>query len=257
MRFITVQGGKGGIGKTVAAQGIATYLDEHKISWRGADTDQENKVFAAVYPGKVAPFTLYDPESGRLQMGQVNAFVDAAVKALEDGVEVYLVDQGAGQLAALRGALAETGFLGMVGKDVAMTVAYVIVNSDASLSTLSSNKDAFEGVAADWLVVKNLVKGPITKYDQGTVLRPALMSAGAKEAVIPQITDDTVADAWEKSGSNLTDFADKVGSWSERGRMKTWRSAVLESLAGVDALLRNPTKATGGPRKAATATTEA
>ncbi|HTV73904.1 MAG TPA: hypothetical protein VME66_09390 [Candidatus Acidoferrales bacterium] len=242
MKLVIVTGQKGGVGKTLTAQVLATWLRRRNVNWRGADTDQENKFFADVNRQNVRAYTLYD-RSGRLVTTAINAFIDAIGEALDDGVDVFVVDMGAGQLQTLMGALRETAVLDEVGKSVGLTVAYVLVDDVESLSTLHNNQAALDGLAAQWVVVKNLRDGPLTLYETSEALRPEMQRRNALEMQLPALEDRDVLQSFKLTGLTLEAFADPASQqpWSQRGRLKTWLNSALAQLdALADAWLPAP-----------------
>ncbi|HEY0798215.1 MAG TPA: hypothetical protein VGD50_03640 [Candidatus Baltobacteraceae bacterium] len=223
MKLVIITGQKGGVGKTLTAQVLATWLRRRSITWRGADTDQENKFFADVNRQNVRAYTLYDA-SGRLVISAINALIDAIGEAIDDEVDVFVIDMGAGQLQTLMGALRETDVLGEVGKTIGLTVAYVLVDDVESLSTLHNNQAALDGLAAQWVVVKNLRDGPLTLYETSEALRPEMQRRNALEVELPALGDHDVLQAFKLTGLTLEGFVDPSSQqpWSQRGRLKNW-----------------------------------
>jgi hypothetical protein len=234
VKLVIITGQKGGVGKTLTAQVLATWLRRRNVNWRGADTDQENKFFADVNRQTVRAYTLYD-RAGRLVTSATNALIDAIGEALEEDVDVFVVDMGAGQLQTLMGAMRETAVLDEVGKSLGLTVAYVLIDDVESLSTLHNNQAVLDGLAAQWVVVKNLRDGPLTLYETSEALRPEMQRRNALEMQLPALEDHDVLQAFKLTGLTLEAFADPVSQqpWSQRGRLKNWLNSVMVQLDSV------------------------
>jgi nucleoside-triphosphatase THEP1 len=234
VKLVIITGQKGGVGKTLTAQVLATWLRRRNVNWRGADTDQENKFFADVNRQNVRAYTLYD-RSGRLVTSAINALIDAIGEALEEDVDVFMVDMGAGQLQTLMGAMRETAVLEEVGKSLGLTVAYVLVDDVESLSTLHNNQAVLDGLPAQWVVVKNLRDGPLTLYETSEALRPEMQRRNALEMQLPALEDHDVLQAFKLTGLTLEAFADPSSKqpWSQRGRLKNWLNAATAHLESI------------------------
>jgi hypothetical protein len=245
VRIIAIQGGKGGIFKTGTAQTVAAWLERANVKWRGADTDQENKTLHDVYQDQVTAFDVYDPADGRLLLSHVNLLVNDVDAARAAGHEVYLLDQGAGQANVLRGALQKTGMLDLVrAGDVKLTIAFVVVNTDASLTTLhTALSTTFPDVErVQWLVVANEYKDSPDSTVRSALNDPELTrlirERHAAVITLPLIEDDSVVLAWENSHAPLSRFA-RTGGFAERGRINVWMNTVFAELDSVSAQLRD------------------
>jgi len=259
MLIVAVQGGKGGILKTGTAELLCAWLDGRKITWRGADTDQENKSFFAVHSSNasarnVQRFDVYDREAGRLNVEQVNALVNDIDKARNEQIAVYVIDQGAGQGNVLRGAFTETGLIDeIMSGAIKLTVLFVTVNTNAALSTLLDNlKTTFDGVPCEWIIAKNEFKGQLDTIftEKNAEMLAAVKQRDAKFIAIPLVPDNGMPlTAFENSYMPLAEFV-KQGPFAERGRLHTWMRTVHEgfdrvagSLGGADDSKAAPARA--------------
>jgi hypothetical protein len=253
MLIIAVQGGKGGILKTGTAELISAWLDANAVTWRGADTDQENKTFNAIHGAdkRVKRFDVYDRPAGRLVVDQVNALVDDIDQARRENVSVYVIDQGAGQGNVLRGAFAETGLLDEIKAGaIKLTIVFVTVNTDAALTTLLSNLETtFADVpSVEWVIVQNEFKGPLGEvFEQNPSLAKAVAARGARFARVPLVPDEArPLTTWENSGQTLTAFV-ASGPFAERGRIRTWMRGVHSDFDKLADVLRERADVTPMP----------
>lgn len=228
MKLVVITGQKGGVGKTLTAQALSTWLRRRQVTWRGIDTDQENKFFADANKEEVRPHTLYDTV-GRLVDEAVNDIVDEVAKAMNSGTDVFVVDMGAGQLQALLGGMRETGLLSELGKTLELTAIYVLTQDVQSLSTLVNNYTILDGLrGAKWIVLLNERDGPVNLYLESDELRPAMIERDASEIVMPNVSDKSVFRSFNESGLQLDQFLDpaRQQSWAQRGRLQVWLDAL-------------------------------
>ena len=247
MRIISVGGGKGGILKTGTAQAIAAYLDRQNQVWTGADTDQENKIFADVYPGVVKPFEVYDTEAGRLRTDQINALVEDIDRARNAKADAYILDQGAGQANVLRGAMTETGMLAEVQSGaIAMTIVFVTLNSDAALTILAQNLEStFTDVpSVRWIIAANEIEDTLdskvaTVLANDGPMQSLIRKRNAKVIRIPFLDDKTTMASWRNTHKSLAEF-ERIGSFAERGRIKQWSGTIFSQFDTVKDAFLNP-----------------
>jgi hypothetical protein len=246
VRIIAIQGGKGGIFKTGTAQAVTAWLDRAGVTWAGADTDQENKTFADVYAGRVAKFDVYDPVDGKLRYENVNQLVNAIDAARQAGsTEVFVLDQGAGQANVLRGALEATGMIDDVRTGtLRLTIVFLVVNTDPSLSTLAANLErTFPDVPnVDWIIAANeyldTSRSRVSDALRDPKLAALIAGRNAVTIRVPLIEDSSVVLEWVNSHAPLSDFQ-KNGSFAERGRINVWASTVFAELTRVGDLIRD------------------
>jgi len=227
VKLVVITGQKGGVGKTLTAQALSTWLRRKQATWRGIDTDQENKFFADANKEEVRPYTLYDT-AGRLVDETINDIVDEIAKAVEANIDVFVVDMGAGQLQALIGGMRETGLLSELGKSLELTAIYVLTQDVQSLSTLVNNHTILDGLrGTKWIVLLNERDGPVTLYLESDALRPAMAERDASEIQMPNVADKSVFRSFNESGLQLDQFLDpaRQQSWAQRGRLQVWLDA--------------------------------
>lgn len=262
MVIVTVQGGKGGILKTGTTELLCAWLDDKQMTWRGADTDQENKSFYAAHSSvesatNVQRFDVYDRTAGRLRVDEVDGLVNDIDKARHDNVDVYVIDQGAGQGNVLRGAFSETGMLDEIREGrIKLTILFVTVNTDAALSTLEANlRDTFADVPCEWIIAKNEFKGSIDSvFTADEQLMKAVNARKARFVTIPLVPDSGAPlTAFENSRKPLREFV-KVGPFAVRGRLHTWMRLVHQEFDRVNSAFAETDKVKVTPRSARAAT---
>jgi hypothetical protein len=230
MLLVINTGEKGGAGKSVVAGTLASYFEARKWSWKGIDLDNSNKQFATLGEERVKGFTLQ--ERGELIAPEVTRFGDYIGGLMEaKSVDALILDLGGGQLDLVLGALEDTGLQDQIGGGITLVLAYTIVASVQSLSTLANNLTILDSIAgAHWLIVRNAWKGPLDVYDGSTKVRPHLRGIGAYEIDIERIRDEAILNEWTRSGQLLGDFLTLDRGFTLRAKLTSWASRIYEQL---------------------------
>lgn len=238
-RLVLVTGQKGGVGKTLFARALATWLDRQSVPWVGIDTDPANPTFAHQGGTHVVSVPLYD-RSGYLVPAAINHIVDDLVERAESD-ETIVLDMGAGQLTAIFEGFRARRLLGSQSV-LPVTLAYLIHRDPASVSTLAQVVDIADDVSdVAWLIVRNERDGPVRQYD-GSATQAELAKRRAAEMSLPALRDHLVFDALDESHLTMEQFLDKTlnPAWSLRNQFWTWFADTSQALSTVASVLVAP-----------------
>jgi hypothetical protein len=228
-KLILVTGQKGGVGKTTFALWLMGMLTKLGLLWSGIDTDLANQTFAALGGDNVEPISILEAD-GFFDANAMNMLVDdLAAKADTD--ETIIIDVAAGLLPAIVAQMRARQLFGSTCV-IQTTIAYVLLNDDASVSTLTQLVDIADDIAGvSWLIVLNERDGRVAQYLDDSPAQAAMIQRNAAQLTIPALRDPAVLLALRNSQLNPIAFcADDSGQpWSLRGQLRTWLTRIEPS----------------------------
>ena len=228
-KLILVTGQKGGVGKTTFALWLMGMLTKLRLLWSGIDTDLANQTFAALGGDNVEPISILEAD-GFFDPNAMNMLVDdLAAKAHTE--ETIIIDVAAGLLPAIFAQMRARQLFGSTCV-IPTTIAYVLLNDDASVSTLTQLVDIADEIAGvSWLIVLNERDGRVAQYLDDSPAQAAMIQRHAEQLTIPALRDPAVLLALRNSQLNPMAFCsdDSGQPWSLRGQLRTWLNRIEPS----------------------------
>jgi hypothetical protein len=172
---------RGNLGKSTEAIARCEWMTQRGVSWKGYDLDAFNRTLSTTYPGDVV-FVEPGPEpEGEL----IKIFRGLAQS------EVTVIDPSAHMNRTILRAM-EMVRLTQLCKAIAARITVLIYPVD-EVSDMDDIAQTFEalGDSVDWVIVRNPVKIPTTKFFQGSDLESQLLGFGAERLEIPALLSDT------------------------------------------------------------------
>jgi hypothetical protein len=230
MLLVESTGEKGGCGKSIFAQVLASYFKMREWRWRGIDTDPVNQQFGTLGEERVTGINLQ--ASGHWIDAEVEKFGNLVGEAMQSGeVDAIIVDLGAAQLGLIDRALKDIGLDSWIGRGITRVYAYSIVESNQSLTTLANNMTNLDGRQDEhWLIVRNSKDGPLDSYNNGSIVRPHLLSTGAHEIDVEAFPNPSIFKRWAESGQLIDQFITTNPSFAAGSMMATWAMKIYEQL---------------------------
>ena len=157
------------------------WMSERGVAWKGYDLDAFNRTLSTTYPESVV-FVEPGPErEGEL----IKIFRDLAQS------EVTLIDPSAHMNRTILRAM-EMVRLTQLCEAIAARVTVLVypVDEVSDMDDIAQTVEAL-GDSVDWIIVRNPVKIPTTKFFQGSDLESQLLGFGAARLEIPALLSDT------------------------------------------------------------------
>ena len=157
------------------------WMSQRGVSWKGRDLDAFNRTLSTTYAG-IVDFI----EPGQEPEGELikifRRITEAEVTVIDPSAHMNRTILRAIQMVRLRELCA----------DVAARVTVLVYPVD-EVSDMDDIAHTFETLAdsVDWVIVRNPVKIPTTKFLQGSELEAQLMDRGAARLEIPALLSDT------------------------------------------------------------------
>ena len=172
---------RGNLGKSTEAIARCEWMTERSVTWRGYDLDAFNRTLSTTYLEDVV-FVEPGPEpEGEL----IKIFRGLAQS------EVTVIDPSAHMNRTILRAM-EMVRLTQLCEAVAARVTVLIypVDEVSDMDDIAQTVEAL-GDSVDWVIVRNPVKIPTTKFFQGSELESQLFGFGAARLEIPALLSDT------------------------------------------------------------------
>jgi hypothetical protein len=172
---------RGNLGKSTEAIGRCEWMTERSVTWRGYDLDAFNRTLSTTYPEE-AVFVEPGPEpEGEL----IKIFRGLAQS------EVTVIDPSAHMNRTILRAV-EMVRLTQLCEAIAARVTVLIypVDEVSDMDDIAQTVEVL-GDSVDWVIVRNPVKIPTTKFFQGSELETQLLGFGAVWLEIPALLSDT------------------------------------------------------------------
>ena len=196
-------------------------MSQRGVSWKGRDLDAFNRTLSTTYAG-IVDFI----EPGQEPEGELIKIFRRITEA-----EVTVIDPSAHMNRTILQAIRMVR-LPELCADVAARVTVLIYPVD-EVSDMDDIAHTFETLAdsVDWVIVRNPVKIPTTKFFQGSELEAQLMDCGAARLEIPALLSDTRNHLRSRKSRSDADFPPQRPSRTRRFNW-TWPTA-LSSNSGL------------------------
>ena len=172
---------RGNLGKSTEAIARCEWMSQRGVLWKGFDLDAFNRTLSTTYPENVV-FVEPGPEpEGEL----IRIFRNLAQS------EVTVVDPSAHMNRTILRAM-EMVRLTQLCQAIAARITVLIypVDEVSDMDDISQTVEAL-GDSVDWVIIRNPVKIPTTKFFQGSDLESQLLGFGAARLEIPALLSDT------------------------------------------------------------------
>ena len=172
---------RGNLGKSTEAITRCEWMTERSVAWRGYDLDAFNRTLTTTYREEVA-FVEPGPEpEGEF----IKIFRGLAQ------TEVTIIDPSAHMNRTILRAM-EMVRLTQLCEAIAARVTVLVYPVD-EVSDMDDIAQTVEGLgdSVDWVIVRNPVRIPTTKFFQGSELESQLLGFGALQLEIPALLSDT------------------------------------------------------------------
>ena len=172
---------RGNLGKSTEAIARCEWMTERNVTWRGYDLDAFNRTLSTTYPEEVV-FVEPGPEpEGEL----IKIFRGLAQS------EVTVIDPSAHMNRTILRAM-EMVRLTQLCEAIAARATVLIypVDEVSDMDDIAQTVEAL-GDSVDWVIVRNPVKIPTTKFFQGSELESELLGLGAARLEIPGLLSNT------------------------------------------------------------------
>ena len=172
---------RGNLGKSMEAIARCEWMSERGVVWRGYDLDAFNRTLSTTYPEDIV-FVEPGPEpEGEL----IKIFRSLAQS------EVTMIDPSAHMNRTILRAI-EMVRLTQLCEAIAARVTVLIypVDEVSDMDDIAQTVEVL-GDSVDWVIVRNPVRIPTTKFFQGSELESQLFGFGAARLEIPALLSDT------------------------------------------------------------------
>ena len=172
---------RGNLGKSTEAIARCEWMTERGVTWRGYDLDAFNRTLSTTYPEQVV-FVEPGPEPE----GELIKIFRGLVQS-----EVTVIDPSAHMNRTILRAM-EMVRLTQLCEAIAARVTVLIypVDEVSDMDDIAKTVEAL-GDSVDWVIVRNPVKIPSTKFFQGSELEAQLLGFEAGRLEIPALLSDT------------------------------------------------------------------
>jgi hypothetical protein len=168
---------RGNLGKSTEAIARCEWMNKRGVDWRGFDLDHFNRTLSANYPQQVVPLPP-DPEPE----GEIIQILRKVTQA-----EVTLIDPAAHMNQTLLRAFETVRFTDLAAKAQARATVLVFpIDEISDMDDISLTVQTL-GDSVDWVVVRNPVKIPTTRFFDGSRLEERLRSLGAAFFTLPTL----------------------------------------------------------------------
>jgi hypothetical protein len=172
---------RGNLGKSTEAIARCEWMSQRGVTWKGYDLDAFNRTLSTTYPEDIV-FVEPGPEpEGEL----IKIFRGLAQN------EVTVIDPSAHMNRTILRAM-EMVRLTQLCEAIAARVTVLIypVDEVSDMDDIAQTVEALED-SVDWVIVRNPVKIPTTKFFQGSDLESQLLGFEAVRLEIPALLSDT------------------------------------------------------------------
>jgi hypothetical protein len=171
---------RGNLGKSTEAIARCEWMTERSVTWRGYDLDAFNRTLSATYPEVVFVEPGPEPEGELIKIFRGLA-----------QTEVTVIDPSAHMNRTILRAV-EMIRLTALCEAVAARVTVLIypVDEVSDMDDIAQTVEAL-GDSVDWVIVRNPVRIPTTKFFQGSELESQLLGFRAAQLEIPALLSDT------------------------------------------------------------------
>lgn len=172
---------RGNLGKSTEAIARCEWMNRRGVSWKGYDLDAFNRTLSTTYAGAVQFI-----EPGLEPEGELIKIFRQITQA-----DVTVIDPSAHMNKTILRAIHMVR-LPELGAAISARVTVLVYPVD-EVSDMDDIAQTVETLAdsVDWVIVRNPVKIPTSKFFQGSELEEELLAYGAKRLEIPTLLSDT------------------------------------------------------------------
>ena len=175
--LITCLAQRGNIGKSTCMAGIAAWLEQRGVPWRGFDLDPDHRTFSRLYPDSARLVELGDEPEGDV-IKVLRTVTESPVTLLDPRAHLSATVMAAWDMIRFPESFAENG-----GRIVALLFPSddldVMADLDATVTRL--------GDRVLFVVVRNPARSPRTRMFDGSELEAELVRLGAVFVVLPAL----------------------------------------------------------------------
>ena len=172
---------RGNLGKSTETIARCEWMNRHEISWKGYDLDAFNRTLSTTYPEHV---TFVEP--GPEPEGELIKIFRCLGQS-----EVTAIDPSAHMNRTILRAMDMVRLIELCGGIAArVTVLIYPIDEVSDMDDIAQTVESLED-SVDWVIVRNPVKIPTTKFFLGSELEARLLGFGAARFEIPALLSDT------------------------------------------------------------------
>jgi hypothetical protein len=172
---------RGNIGKSTEAIARCEWMSQRKIEWKGYDLDGFNRTLSATYPDEVT-FV----ETSREPEGEIIRILRGITQA-----EVTVIDPSAHMNQTILKAFQMVRFSELAaGVQARVTAVIFPLDEVSDMDDITATVETLTDTV-DWIVARNRVKIPTTKFFDGSDIERSLQEYGAAFLDLPALLSDT------------------------------------------------------------------
>ena len=171
---------RGNLGKSTEAIARCEWMNRRDIAWNGFDLDAFNRTLSSTY--EKMHFIQAGPEPEGELIKIFRQIKQAEVTVVDPSAHMNRTILRAMQMVRLPEMCAEVS--------ARVTVFIYPVDEVSDMDDITQTVETLTNTV-DWVIVRNPVKIPTSKFFQGSELEAELLSYGAKRLEIPSLLSDT------------------------------------------------------------------
>lgn len=172
---------RGNLGKSTEAIARCEWMRQRSVAWKGFDLDVFNRTLSTTFSAEVS-FV----ESGPEPEGELIKIFRGLAQS-----EVTVIDPSAHMNRTILRAMEMVRLTELCDAISARVTALIYpVDEVSDMDDIAQTVETL-GSSVDWIIVRNPVKIPSTKFFQGSELEAQLMEYGAVRLEIPALLSDT------------------------------------------------------------------
>ena len=172
---------RGNIGKSTEAIARCEWMNQRSVEWKGYDLDGFNRTLSTTYPDEVT-FV----EASREPEGEIIRILRRITQA-----EVTVIDPSAHMNRTILKAFQMVKFSELAATARARVAVMIFpIDEVSDMDDISETVETL-GDTVDWIVVRNRVKIPTTKFFDGSEIERILQDQGAASLELPSLLSDT------------------------------------------------------------------
>ena len=172
---------RGNLGKSTEAIARCEWMTERGVAWRGYDLDAFNRTLSTTYPEEVV-FVEPGPEPEGELIKIFRGLAQTEVTVIDPSAHMNRTILRAMEMVRLTQLCAAIG--------ARVTVLIYPVDEVSDMDDIAQTVEVL-GDSVDWVIVRNPVRIPTTKFFQGSELESQLLGFGAGRLEIPALLSDT------------------------------------------------------------------
>jgi hypothetical protein len=172
---------RGNIGKSTEAIARCEWMSQRKVEWKGYDLDGFNRTLSTTYPDEVTFL-----EASREPEGEIIRILRSITQA-----QVTVIDPSAHMNQTILKAFQMVKFSELAASVQARVTALIFpIDEVSDMDDITATVETLTDTV-DWIVVRNRVKIPTTKFFDGSEIERSLQEYGATFLELPALLSDT------------------------------------------------------------------